>query len=514
MAAVHRKVSFPAFLTRQLFGFMLLAMLIMVANLVMLGVLMGRADGVVSPEGTTFTSRQATETVRHVAEELTEREDGSFATSDTARENLERMRGWAVLVSAEGTVKWVGGVAPAVEEGASLSAADIAVIGRTGYYQGRPTFVWTRDDGVVLMSLPENSFVRLGATLPGDFLARLPLYVGVVILVNAMVVFLYVFVTQALAQRHIEPLSRALVDLSAGRPVDVSAGGALGLVADTLNEVSDIMRTKDRAREEWIHGVSHDIRTPLSLITGYADGLAGDSGLPEKARSDAAFVRAQALRIKDLVFDLNAAARLEYDSQPLDSERIALPAMLRAVVTEYLNDLTPERYELSLEVGPEAATVCVTGDERLLKRAIQNAIQNAMNHNPQGCSIALRLNKGLDQASGMHRAFVRVTDDGVGVSGDDLDRLQRKVENAAAGRPIQVSNCPAPPPRVVGAPTPPIDYLVMRQQQAEGFAKLADSEHGLGLQLVGRIAAAHGGSARVYSPAAGGFALMLCLPLD
>ena len=80
------------------------------------------------------------------------------------------------------------------------------------------------------------------------------------------------------------------------------------------------LEKRDTARTEWISGVSHDIRTPLSMVMGYADNLENDAALPEEARKQAGIIKEQSLKIKTLIEDLNLTSKLEYQMQPLRME--------------------------------------------------------------------------------------------------------------------------------------------------------------------------------------------------
>ena len=66
--------------------------------------------------------------------------------------------------------------------------------------------------------------------------------------------------------------------LSTGKPVDLSIRGELSEIADSVNQASQVLSRQNQARANLISGVSHDIRTPLSMIMGYAQRIAGDHG--------------------------------------------------------------------------------------------------------------------------------------------------------------------------------------------------------------------------------------------
>ena len=100
--------------------------------------------------------------------------------------------------------------------------------------------------------------------------------------------------------------------------------GVFSEIAEKINKTSEILqmqaeqlRKKETARANWIAGVSHDIRTPLSMIMGYAGQLENSENLSETERKKAAVIVKQSSRMKDLINDLNLASKLEYDMQPL-----------------------------------------------------------------------------------------------------------------------------------------------------------------------------------------------------
>ena len=62
--------------------------------------------------------------------------------------------------------------------------------------------------------------------------------------------------------------------------------------------------------------VSHDIRTPLSMVMGYAGQIEDNESLPESERKKARIIRQQSTKMKNLINDLNLASKLEYNMQP------------------------------------------------------------------------------------------------------------------------------------------------------------------------------------------------------
>ena len=102
--------------------------------------------------------------------------------------------------------------------------------------------------------------------------------------------------------------------------------GCEGFVDKNEKQIAGLVDLKmcirDRARTEWISGVSHDIRTPLSLVLGYSNLLEEQACTDEKIRKEASVIRQESLKIRDLIEDLNLTSKLEYHMQPLRMEQV------------------------------------------------------------------------------------------------------------------------------------------------------------------------------------------------
>lgn len=147
-------------------------------------------------------------------------------------------------------------------------------------------------------------------------------------------------------------------------------------------------QTRDEVRASWITGISHDIRTPLSLVMGYAGDMEQDAALPDARRQQAGIIRRQSETIKNLVSDLNLTMKLDYAMQPLRRTLVNPCALLREAAASLLNSGLSDCYTLHLDVPDGSPTLFA--DEMLIKRALQNLLNNCIIHNPSGCAIYLR----------------------------------------------------------------------------------------------------------------------------
>ena len=378
----RRRGGFAWFFSKQLLAFLALAFLVIVVDFFLYAFI------AVWESDQHFDQGSPATLTRRVDAGLVQ-EAGTWTLDGEAADALDAQEAWALLVDAHGTVAWERGVPADVPR--TFSINDVAVAARYGSIEDHPSFFWDRADGLLVVGFPQGSYWSMSFTYPESTMRNLPLYVLLLFGVDFLTLFVYVLRSRRRTLRTVTPVTSALEDLSEGRPVELSLKGDLRDLGEQITETSAIIQRKDRAREQWIRGVSHDIRTPLTMILGYADGMANDPANPADVRAQAAHVRAQALRIKDLVLDLNSASQLSSDLQPLQVETVSLPRLLRAVVASHVNEGHDESHRLELVVEEDAADACVQADERLIVRAVENALANARLHNGQGCSIEVRL---------------------------------------------------------------------------------------------------------------------------
>ena len=217
--------------------------------------------------------------------------------------------------------------------------------------------------------------------------------------------------------RSVKPIIHGIEALGNQEDVYIREKGLMSQLAASINQVSEKLKTqnyalrkKEMARANWIAGVSHDIRTPLSMVLGHASTLEEDADLSKEARQKAGIIRRQSIRMKNLINDLNLASKLEYNVQPVKRQRTDLVALARSVAVDFLNLDNKGDYPIEWNTGEETGPLMVYGDPDLLKRAMSNLIINAQVHNPQGCTIGVEVKEEEEMYA------LIVSDDGVGVT--------------------------------------------------------------------------------------------------
>lgn len=187
---------------------------------------------------------------------------------------------------------------------------------------------------------------------------------------------------------------------------------------------------REKQRTSWIAGVSHDIRTPLSLVLGYADELlhASENSMEdvEIVIDKARMIEQQAIRIKTLVTNLNTSNKLTYGMGVWHREKVLLPALIRDSICEIVNRGLDEKYDIRVTISETLEQFYVIGDRELIKRLIENLVNNAIDHNPQGCAI--RVSLSVQSVWIFKGILLEVSDNGCGVSRKQLKSFRTSMK--------------------------------------------------------------------------------------
>lgn len=426
MAIGKNKPQSGFFILKHIGLFAGMALLILVID-VFLYIAIALFEGQISyADGPDSANSEARIDIAEVAHSLVQDEQGNWVLDNQNLLNQMDVRDcWTVLLDQNGTVVWSYNTPQ--DFPTSFTQNEIAVISHDRAYGSSSTFIWTKDPNLVIMGYPGNQYLTWGITLSEQAFIRIPLYLLLVFTIDLLLIFLLYVFSQRSLLKSTGPMLDALDNLAQGKPAKVRFSGMLRVVGNRINAVSDTLFRKETARKNWVAGVSHDVRTPLAIAMGHAEQLEHNASLSEDARESAAIITRQGIRIRDLIEDLNIATQLEYDMQPLKIDTIVVAKTLRSVVVDYLNQGIDDHAEFDLDIAETASQALIKGDERLLKRALRNAIDNSLKHNPDHCRITISLNineKGV---------ALCVADDGRGMNTEQLLGLAAMLERDYLG---------------------------------------------------------------------------------
>jgi len=173
----------------------------------------------------------------------------------------------------------------------------------------------------------------------------------------------------------------------------------------------------DRMREEWIENISHDLKTPLTSIKGYAEILLEDSyhkTYEEKTRY-LKIIKEKADYMEQLLEDLRLTYRLKNDELPLKLEKVNLVDEVTEIIIGILNDPQFEGRRVDFQCEDKYIDFCV--DRVLFSRAVGNIIYNGLTHNPPQTVIQVLLKKETNAI------ILEIKDNGKGIPRDELENL-------------------------------------------------------------------------------------------
>ena len=192
-----------------------------------------------------------------------------------------------------------------------------------------------------------------------------------------------------------------------------------------LSDVTDLRRL-ETIRRDFVANVSHELKTPLTAIAGYAETLAAES-LDAQATGFAQTIVENARRMQRLVDDLLDLSRIESGAWEPEPRRVEVDAAAREAWRPFAERAA------SREIGFESTTnsASINSDPEALRQIFTNLFDNALRHTPQGGKIRVAA-----QRAGNHMV-VRVSDTGSGIGADHLPRIFERFYRVDPGRSRQ-----------------------------------------------------------------------------
>jgi len=218
-------------------------------------------------------------------------------------------------------------------------------------------------------------------------------------------------------QQHLDLEQRAL--LFTGR--SLPNGGALFVFRD----VTDLRRL-EAVRRDFVANVSHELKTPLTSIAGYAETLAAERGSNPQAQKFAETILSNARRMQRLVDDLLDLSRIESGGWQPTRRVVEVGAAARDAWTPFAERAAERRVKLGVNVDRGADTV--TADSDALRQIFTNLFDNALRHTPADGEIVVR----STPATG--GVVLAVADSGSGIAPEHLARVFERFYRADAGR--------------------------------------------------------------------------------
>jgi two-component system phosphate regulon sensor histidine kinase PhoR len=205
----------------------------------------------------------------------------------------------------------------------------------------------------------------------------------------------------------------------------VRAAGASSAVL-VLHDITELRRL-ERVRRDFVANVSHEFKTPLTAIQGFAETLLGGA-LDDQANRKrfVEIIREQSQRLTRLTDDLLKLSRIEAGRLELESHPVSVPALVKACVESAR--LKAESKGLQIRVELTEDIPAIRGDAVQLSEVLQNLVDNAMQYTPPGGNI------DVTAYCNGHEVIFTVADTGIGIPESDLERIFERFYRVDAAR--------------------------------------------------------------------------------
>lgn len=306
---------------------------------------------------------------------------------------------------------------------------------RTSTTKQQPFFYFAKayDDCIVRVALPYDSDVE-------NLLKADNVFLWFVLLVFPIVLVLLIYISDhfgksiTMLRRFIESAERGLVDYDHLHFPDGELGQISRTILEKYKQLEDSHKAVLQEREkrkiykrDMSNNITHELRTPVSSISGYLETLLNNTHLSEE-RKQGFLKRAhlQTLRLAAIIRDVSLITKVDEAPEMIPREKISLSHVVAEVCEELSTQLKQRKATLHCNIPKEST---LNGNYPLLHAIFRNLIENSLRYAPEGVSIDI----SLTDANATHYA-VTFRDNGQGVEPHHLPRLFERFYRAQEGR--------------------------------------------------------------------------------
>ena len=260
------------------------------------------------------------------------------------------------------------------------------------------------------LKLDNGTILRVSTqarTLTSVLLSAMPAILAIIAVILAICILLGHFLTASIL-RPIEMMTEHLED-----PIGTIEYKELKPLADKIRNQHENILAAAKSRQDFTANVSHELKTPLTAISGYAELIENQMVEKEQEEHVARQIRRNADRLLTLINDILALSELDHGELPLQF----VPADLQEIAAECCANLEVAAAEKHIDLILEGTSAALVADRNRLGELITNLVQNAIRYNNENGTV--RVMTGNRDG----HAFLSVSDNGIGIPKDQQDRI-------------------------------------------------------------------------------------------
>ncbi|SFG18570.1 HAMP domain-containing sensor histidine kinase [Oribacterium sp. WCC10] len=210
-------------------------------------------------------------------------------------------------------------------------------------------------------------------------------------------------------------------------PIEYTGPNELQEICESYNDMAHELKKSneerkrlEEGRERMLAGISHDIKTPVTVIQGYANAILDGTIPPQNEMTYIETIYKKSLVLSELINTFHEYSRLEHPDFVLRKKRGDIGEYLREYIANRYDELAIAGFDLEVSIPDDA--IYAEFDHTELKRVFENLINNTLRHNPKGTTIYVSLEReqGLLVGASEVKPMIRILfgDDGIGISED------------------------------------------------------------------------------------------------
>lgn len=263
--------------------------------------------------------------------------------------------------------------------------------------------------GVLLsMPVPEINHIR------SEIMLRFMIIVGVVLLFAAI----FTYIMSKRITTPLKTLNNAAKSIAIGdyeRRVELDVTNEIGELGETFNYMADAIERHETARTSFLANIAHELRTPMTTITGFVEGIIDGTIPPDRHEQYLTIVLDESKRLSRLVNDLMDMNKFEQGKFNIEMREFDINEMIRLHIIKMEKRITDK--DINLTVNFETDNLQVYADKDSIQRVLINIMDNAVKFTQNGGFIDIRT--GI--ADG--KVFVSVQNSGEGIDKEDIKHI-------------------------------------------------------------------------------------------
>jgi signal transduction histidine kinase len=275
--------------------------------------------------------------------------------------------------------------------------------------------------GNIMMHTPVPEIKKTGTTIlnliiPAVFLS---LFISII-----LVYFLSKKITNPLKQMTIA--ARRISSGEWQNKLSFSGSDEVAVLAESFNNMMETLENLEKMRRDFIANISHELRTPMTSINGFIEGILDGTIPAEKQKDYLNIVKDEVKRLQRLVSDLLDIARMEAGEMTMNISTFDICEVVRIGVIYLQNEL--EDKNLNFRANFEREAMFVLADKDAIQRVVINLLHNAVKFTPEGGNISVT----VYEAKG--KAEISISDSGEGIPEEDLPYVFDRFHKADKSR--------------------------------------------------------------------------------